>query len=255
MRAKVPSHSELMWILSCTASVGYLSRMTQWKSKMKLEDNAKPFDTPLQLGLFSYPVLQAADILVHRATHVPVGEDQSQHLEFARNCANSFNTIYGKTLVEPETILSPAKRIMSLTEPTKKMSKSARNEKSRILITDDTEVIRKKVAKAITDSADEITFDPQNRPGMANLLQILFYAERRNDSPEGLARELQGSNKKAIKDRVVDALDTLLRPIRDRYDQLMTDEKYLNQVAQQGASKANKSAEATMKLVREVVGF
>jgi tryptophanyl-tRNA synthetase len=94
-----------MWVLSCTASVGYLSRMTQWKSKMAVQETAKPFDTPLQLGLFSYPVLQAADILVHRATHVPVGEDQSQHLEFARNCAAGFNSAYGKIFVEPETIL------------------------------------------------------------------------------------------------------------------------------------------------------
>jgi tryptophanyl-tRNA synthetase len=111
-----------MWILSCTASVGYLSRMTQWKSKMAVHDTAKPFDTPLQLGLFSYPVLQAADILVHRATHVPVGEDQAQHLEFARNCAAGFNSVHGKILVEPETVLCMSSSVKPMA---KKLIKSS----------------------------------------------------------------------------------------------------------------------------------
>ncbi|KIW00704.1 tryptophan-tRNA ligase [Verruconis gallopava] len=255
-QSHVPAHSELMWILSCTASVGYLSRMTQWKSKLALEDNAKPFDTPLQLGLFSYPVLQAADILVHRATHVPVGEDQCQHLEFARECAAAFNRAYGKVFVEPATVLSPAKRIMSLTNPTKKMSKSDLNEKSRILITDDSAIIKSKVNKAITDSEDAITFDPATRPGLSNLLQLLFYAEGRvNGGPDELAKELQGASKRAIKERTSKAIDGLLRPVRERYEEIIQNDKYLEEVAEVGAEKARKSAAETMKLVKEAVGF
>jgi len=254
-QSQVPAHSELMWILSCTASVGYLSRMTQWKSKMALQDNAKPFDTPLQLGLFSYPVLQAADILVHRATHVPVGEDQAQHLEFARNCAAGFNSVYGRIFVEPETVLSPAKRIMSLTNPTKKMSKSDTNEKSRIVITDDSTIIKKKINKAVTDSEDVITFDPQNRPGLSNLLQVLSYAEGRGNPPESLARDLQDSSKKAIKERLADAVDAMLSPVRERYKEIIQNEKYLEDVALQGAEKASANAAQTMNLVHQAIGF
>merc|ERR1711939_99457 len=176
-QSQVPAHSELMWILSCTASVGYLSRMTQWKSKMALQDNAKPFDTPLKLGLFSYPVLQAADILVHRATHVPVGHDQAQHLEFARQIANGFNEAVGKSvLLAPQTLISPAKRVMSLTDPVKKMSKSDPNPKSRILLTDSNEVIRSKIKSAMTDSFDGISYEPERRPGVSNLLDIYYHS-------------------------------------------------------------------------------
>ncbi|KAF2430463.1 tryptophanyl-tRNA synthetase [Tothia fuscella] len=257
-QSHVPAHSELMWILSCTASVGYLSRMTQWKSKMSVEDNAKPFDTPLQLGLFSYPVLQAADILVHRATHVPVGEDQSQHLEFTRNCAATFNHNYGQVLVEPETVLSPAKRIMSLLEPQKKMSKSALNPKSRILIIDSSETIKKKVNAALTDSIDSITFDPDGRPGLANLLQILYHLENSSTgSVEDLASDMVDISKRALKERVAHAIEQHLLPIRERYQEVLVADggQFLDDVAREGADKAGKSADATMTIVRDAVGL
>jgi len=194
-------------------------------------------------------------VLVHRATHVPVGEDQAQHLEFARNCAAGFNNVYGKILVEPETVLSPAKRIMSLTNPTKKMSKSDTNEKSRILITDDAETITKKVNKAITDSEDSITFDPENRPGLANLLQMLFYAEGGADSLKELAGELKDVSKKAVKERLGKAVTDMLGPIREKYGEIVENDKLLSEVAEQGAIKATKSADATMSLVKDAIGF
>lgn len=144
---------------------------------------------------------------------------------------------------------------MSLTNPAKKMSKSHINEKSRILVTDDAATIKKKINKAVTDSEDTITFDPVNRPGLSNLLQVLFYAEGRDDSVQALADELQDTSKKVIKERLGTAVDDLLRPVRERYAEIVANDKYLNEVAQQGAVKANKSAEETMKLVRNAVGF
>jgi tryptophanyl-tRNA synthetase len=179
-QSDVSAHAELMWILSCQASTGHLSRMTQWKDKTgdESEESGK-----LKLGLFSYPVLQAADILVHGATHVPVGEDQAQHLEFTRDLASSFNHNFGgllksTLLTPPQTIISPAKRIRSLTDPALKMSKSHPNDKSRILLTDDENVIRNKIKTAVTDSIEtEITYDPETRPGISNLIDILYYAD------------------------------------------------------------------------------
>ncbi|RDI82628.1 hypothetical protein Vi05172_g7530 [Venturia inaequalis] len=258
-QSHVPAHSELMWILSCTASVGYLSRMTQWKSKLSLEDSAKPFDTPLQLGLFSYPVLQAADILVHRATHVPVGQDQAQHLEFARNCAGSFNAVYGKVLVEPETMLSPAKKIMSLKDPTKKMSKSDPRQDSRILLTDSEKDIQIKVKTALTDSLDgDLEYDSQIRPGISNLIDIWYHLQGPDgESIQDAMKWMRAYNKKALKEHVARSIEKSLAPVRERYQELMSEsnEQYLDDVAQEGAAKALKSANATLEEVKKAMGL
>jgi tryptophanyl-tRNA synthetase len=144
---------------------------------------------------------------------------------------------------------------MSLTNPVKKMSKSDTNERSRILVTDDFATIKKKINKAVTDSEDTISFDPVNRPGLSNLLQVLFYAEGRNDSPEALAEELRDTSKKVIKERLGSAVDDLLCPVRERYAEIVQNDTLLEEVAQEGAAKANKSAGETMKLVRNAVGF
>jgi tryptophanyl-tRNA synthetase len=144
---------------------------------------------------------------------------------------------------------------MSLTNPAKKMSKSDTNEKSRILITDDSQTIKQKINKAVTDSGDDITFDSENRPGLSNLLQMIFYTEGRTGTPEVLVEELQGSSKKAIKERLSGSIDKLLLPVRERYAEIIHDERYLNDIAEKGAAKASKSAEQTMKLVRDAVGF
>lgn len=215
-----------------------------------------------KLGLFSYPVLQAADILVHRATHVPVGEDQAQHLEFARECAGSFNHAIGRTvLVPPDTILSPARRVMSLTNPTKKMSKSDANPKSRILITDDHDQIAAKLRTAVTDSIDGVSYEPETRPGVSNLVEIMFHmggSELAPGAPQNcdeLAKECEGLSMRALKERVTDVVDAGLAPVRERYYELMQDESALDEIKEEGAKKARESAERTMRMVRDAIGF
>ncbi|KAK0099675.1 Tryptophan--tRNA ligase, mitochondrial [Cadophora gregata] len=261
-QGQVAAHSELMWILSCTASMGYLSRMTQWKSKLSLSDNTSPLDesskSKLKLGLFSYPVLQAADILVHRATHVPVGEDQSQHLEFARECVTNFNHTYGCShLVTPQTILSPTKRIMSLTSPTTKMSKSAPSPLSRILITDTPTTISQKISSALTDSQNLVTWDPVSRPGVSNLLTLLSSFDEHGRSPQELGEkfEKEGMGLGVFKKMVGEAVGEGLSGVRGRFEEVMREEGYVEEVAMRGAKRARESAEETMVLVREAVGL
>ncbi|TGO69129.1 hypothetical protein BOTNAR_0015g00450 [Botryotinia narcissicola] len=268
------SHTELMWILSCTASMGYLSRMTQWKSKLSLEDDASPLDggnkSKLKLGLFSYPVLQAADILVHRlangadnvrrrATHVPVGEDQSQHLEFARECATNFNHAYGPHLIAPQTLLSPAKRIMSLQTPTQKMSKSHPSPISRIRLTDPPNTITKKISSALTDSHNAVSYSPSERPGVSNLLTLWSSFDNQNPkrTPAQLAEECKAKNFTLgdLKRETANAMNTGLEPIRKNYERLLGDEGYVEDVARTGGVKARENAERTMVEVREAVGF
>ncbi|KAH7321879.1 tryptophanyl-tRNA synthetase, partial [Rhexocercosporidium sp. MPI-PUGE-AT-0058] len=261
-QGQVSAHSELMWILSCTASMGYLSRMTQWKSKLSLSDNTSPLDesskSKLKLGLFSYPVLQAADILVHRATHVPVGEDQSQHLEFARECVTNFNHTYSCShLVTPQTILSPTKRIMSLTTPSSKMSKSAPSPLSRILITDSPTTITQKISSALTDSQNNVSWDPISRPGVSNLLTLLSSFDEHGRSPQELGEklEMEGMGLGAFKKLVAGAVGEGLRGVREEFERVMAEEGYVEEVARRGAVRAKESAEETMVLVREAVGL
>ncbi|KAH8683280.1 tryptophanyl-tRNA synthetase [Tricladium varicosporioides] len=260
-QSSVFAHSELMWILSCTASMGYLARMTQWKSKLSLKNDALPLDesskSKLKLGLFSYPVLQAADILVHRATHVPVGEDQSQHLEFARECVTNFNHNYGPTLIQPQTILSPAKRVMSLQEPHLKMSKSHLDPQSRILITDSSSTIHKKIMAALTDSTNTVSWNPQNRPGVSNLLELLSHFDTKGRNAAELGEAYADHSLGKFKKIVAEAISERLEPIRLRYEKLMSEDEggYLDQVEMEGARKARESADKTMVLVREAVGL
>ncbi|KAL5604656.1 uncharacterized protein BROUX77_004842 [Berkeleyomyces rouxiae] len=261
-QSSVPAHSELMWILSCTASVGYLSRMTQWKSKLSLSSTANVEDeksrSSLKLGLFSYPVLQAADILVYRATHVPVGDDQRQHLEFARECVTNFNSAHKKKiLVPPQSIIPPERRIMSLQSPTQKMSKSHPDPKSRILITDTPEAIHRKIMSSLTDSEAGITYDPQARPGVSNLLDILSAFDPSERTPSELAESLAGQTLKDLKTKVSEAVISALDGIGPRYARIMSEDngKYVDFVEQKSAEKARERAAQTMALVREAVGF
>ncbi|KAM0741139.1 hypothetical protein ACQRIT_003996 [Beauveria bassiana] len=218
-QSDVSGHSELMWILSCTASVGYLSRMTQWKSKLKLTQSSHLGDgrvgNKLKLGLFSYPVLQAADILVHRATHVPVGHDQQQHIEFARECVTNFNHAYGPHLVYPDIIKSPVRRVMSLTEPSSKMSKSHPLERSRILLTDNADTIHAKVLRTCWT----------------------FYRS--------------STRRAAVSEAVIKGMDGIGR----RYKKLLEDPEFLDHVAAEGGKNARQSADETMHLVREAIGI
>ncbi|KAH7144662.1 hypothetical protein B0J13DRAFT_49150 [Dactylonectria estremocensis] len=259
-QSSVPAHSELMWILSCTASVGYLSRMTQWKSKLSLSEGStfenRTVGSRLKLGLFSYPVLQAADILIHRATHVPVGHDQRQHIEFARECATNFNYAYGPCLAMPNVLNPPVHRIMSLSDPTSKMSKSHKLERSRILITDSAKVIASKVGSALTDSISGVSYDISNRPGISNLLDILTIFDTQGRGPEELADAYRDISPKQLKEMVADAVITGLDGIRDRYLELLAKgDAYLDMIEAEGARKARANAEETMQSVRAAVGL
>ncbi|KAF2208325.1 hypothetical protein CERZMDRAFT_15479, partial [Cercospora zeae-maydis SCOH1-5] len=255
-QSDVPAHSELMWILSCQASTGYLSRMTQWKDKTS---NEKDGNERLKLGLFSYPVLQAADVLVHGTTHVPVGHDQAQHLEFAREVANGFNHLYGADiLTPPETLISPAKRVMSLSDPTSKMSKSHPNPKSRILLTDSEEIIKQKLKSAVTDSLLGISYNPQVRPGVSNLIDLIYYSSGYDitsaGSQEDLAKEMENMSLRIVKDRAAEAINNLVEPIRESYMEIMEDND-LDAIAEAGAVEAANNAGPIMNAVREAVGL
>lgn len=269
-QSSVPAHSELQWILSCTASTGYLSRMTQWKSKLSLSDSAtvSSASATLKHGLFSYPILQAADILVHRATHVPVGADQRQHLEFARECVTNFNASWGTdALVQPETILASSEagkpegaRVMSLADPDKKMSKSDANRNSRILITDDAGSVLSKFKRAKTDDLQSagIGYDKSTRPGVANLLEILAAFSESKQSAEEIAKDFkeEGVSYKELKERTAKAVTKGLEGVRERYLELLDgDGKKLDEIAEEGGRKARASAEETMKAVRAAVGL
>ncbi|KAL2037031.1 hypothetical protein N7G274_010316 [Stereocaulon virgatum] len=261
-QSTVPEHTELMWILSCTASVGYLSRMTQWKSKLALSDQDSALDFAsirgkLRLGLFSYPVLQAADILLYGATHVPIGEDQTQHLEFARECATKFNRAYGEILVEPRTILSTAKRVMSLREPRLKMSKSHQDPRSRIQINDNPQLIRDKIRVALTDSMTGVSYDPANRPGLSNLLDIMSYLDNQRRAPEDFARLYHAMSMRELKIEVTKSITEGLASVRDKYNSLMESDggRFLDEVGMNGTIKARREAEKTMSAVRRVIGL
>ncbi|CAJ2505970.1 Uu.00g001000.m01.CDS01 [Anthostomella pinea] len=260
-QSSVSQHAELMWILSCTASMGYLSRMTQWKSKLQMSNKGEDLDDAaaarLKLGLFSYPVLQAADILVHGATHVPVGHDQKQHLEFARECATNFNHKFANVLVPPETVLTNSPRVMSLMNPNNKMSKSAPNEKSRILIMAEPQEIHQRIMGAVTDFENVVTYEPRRRPGVANLLELLAQCSPNYVAPAVLAEKMAGASLGELKQQVSRAVTAELGGIRDRYHDLLSRHggKYLDEIEEAGAEKARKSAEETMRAVRYAVGL
>ncbi|KAL7918503.1 hypothetical protein ACQKWADRAFT_323719 [Trichoderma austrokoningii] len=190
-----------------------------------------------------------------RATHVPVGHDQQQHLEFARECVTNFNHAYGNHLVPPSTIISPAQRIMSLTEPTSKMSKSHKAQRSRILLTDTPEEIRSKIGSALTDSTPGVSYDPATRPGFSNLLEIYSVFDAQGRSPAQLAEVYANSSPKVFKEAVSDALIAGLHGIRDRYLHLSANESHLEMIEKEGARKAQQSAQETMDIVKSAVGL
>lgn len=195
-----------------------------------------------------------ASLIEVRATHVPVGEDQRQHLEFSRNTANSFNHLYGSIFPLPEALISPAKRVMSFKEPTLKMSKSHSDERSRILLTDTPEEIHKKVKGALTDSEPQLSYDPSRRPGVSNLIETLGHFEGK--SSDDVVSDFQSSSLRALKEHVASTIVSHLQPIRERYFALIENRTgYLEDVANQGAQAARFNAEVTMKQVKEALGL
>lgn len=251
-QSMIPEHSQLNWLLSTITSMGYLNRMTQWKSKSQdtTEDQIK-------LGLFAYPVLQAADILLYGSTHVPVGEDQSQHLELTRHIARRFNKMYnGPILVEPQTILTPTKKVLSLTKPEKKMSKSDGDPMSLIYLNDAPEIIQKKIKKCLTDSiSDSFYYDPQERPGVSNLINIVSGLQSRSiEQVESDIKNMHDYN--TFKKYVTDIIIENLSPIRTRFNELIKDPGYLLQVATNGSlEQARPLAQKTLKCVMDTMGF
>lgn len=263
-QSTVPEHTELSWILSTMAPLGALNRMTQFRSKAKVSTEnmqATASLDGLMLGLFAYPVLQAADILLYKTTLVPVGKDQSQHLELSRTLAKSINGKMGKRVFPlPETLLSNVgARVNDLREPTKKMSKSAVNEKSRISIIDPEEMIRKKIAGAMTDSVDGVTYDPVTRPGVSNLLDIYACFTSHRHVSEDMLRDVGNLSHQGLKQLVADSIVDGLAPIRERYRALDFDthsgKQKLADIRARGTGKARKIAQETMTEVRQLIGL
>ncbi|SCU85648.1 LAME_0D02190g1_1 [Lachancea meyersii CBS 8951] len=256
-QSHVHQHAELHWLLSTIAPMGLLNRMTQWKSKSNLK-NTSDEETlgNVKLGLFSYPVLQAADILLYRSTHVPVGEDQAQHLELTRTLAQSFNTLFKTDVFSiPTTILAPTKRILSLLDPASKMSKSDPNQNATIYLNDKPDTIAKKIKKAVTDSTShEFLYDPTNRPGVSNLINIVSGIQRK--SIADVEKEISAfKSHSAFKSYVSDILIEALRKPRENFNMLMREPEYLDTVTRQGSQAAAELAEKNIKEIKQIMGF
>lgn len=246
-QSHVSAHAELAWVLNCFTYMGEMGRMTQYKDKC-----AKHADN-INVGLFDYPVLMAADILLYQTNLVPVGVDQRQHLEICRDIAMRFNGIYGDVFTIPEGYIPKVgAKIMSLQDPTKKMSKSD-PEETFISLLDDADTIRRKIKRAVTDSDGEIRFDPENKPGVSNLMQIYSVATGRDYA--AIEAEFAGQGYGSFKTAVGESVVELLRPIREETERLLADKAYLESVYRAGAEKAAYVANRTLSKVYKKVGF
>lgn len=247
IQSHVPQHAELAWVLNCYTMFGELSRMTQFKDKSATHaDN-------INAGLFTYPSLMAADILLYQTALVPVGEDQRQHVEIARNIAQRFNGVHGDVFTMPEAYIPKvAARVMSLAEPDKKMSKSSPNDNSYVLVMDKPEDIMRKFKRAITDSEGGVYRSPE-KPGVSNLIEI--YAAVTGKTPEAVEAEFSSLGYGAFKPAVGEAVVEALRPIREETEHLLADKAYLEGLYRQGAEKAAALANKTLRKVHKKVGF
>ena len=247
VQSHIPEHSQLGWIMECTVSFGELSRMTQFKDK-----SAKREADFVSAGLFTYPALQAADILLYDAAEVPVGDDQRQHIEITRDIALRFNHRFGDTFVVPKAVTPPTgARVMDLQEPTNKMSKSGDGEAGIIYLLDDPAAIVKKFKRAVTDSDNEVEFDRERKPGVSNLLEILAAAT--NESPASLATTYTQYGK--LKQDTGEAVAEMLRPIQTRYHELMADPAELSNLLALGKERASKVASATLARAHSAIGL
>lgn len=247
VQSHVPAHAQLGWVLNCYTQFGEASRMTQFKDKsQKHADN-------VNVGLFDYPVLMAADILLYQTDYVPIGADQKQHMELARNIADRFNGIYGDVFKTPEPFIGKSgARVMSLQEPEKKMSKSDTNAKSFILVTDTADVIVKKIKSAVTDSEAAVYYSPE-KPGVSNLMDI--YSACTGKSREAIEDEFRGKGYGDFKAAVAEAVVEELRPIQERLAKLQGEKAYLQETAAKGAEKAARIANRTLGKVMKKIGL
>lgn len=248
IQSQVPEHSQLAWVLNCYTQFGELSRMTQFKDK-----SAKHADN-INAGLFTYPCLMAADILLYQADYVPVGADQKQHLELTRNIAERFNGLYSSTFTVPEPIIPKhGARIMSLQDPTKKMSKSDENVNGFITVLDDADTILRKCKRAVTDSEAYVHYDPETKPGVSNLMGI--YSCITGKTMEEIEAEFEGKGYGDFKPAVAEVVISELKPIQERYNQLIADKAYLEQCYKDNAPKAQHIARKTLQKVMKKVGY
>jgi tryptophanyl-tRNA synthetase len=246
VQSHVKEHTELGWLMQCVSHFGELERMTQFKDKSAGKE-------VVNAALFTYPALMAADILLYDATHVPVGEDQKQHIELTRDIAQRFNNRFGETFVIPEPMIPQVGgRIMSLDEPSKKMSKSNPNEGSYIALLDPPSKIRKKIKRAVTDSDNEVRYDPENKPAISNLLAI--YSLCTNETFPELEAKYRGVGYGAFKGDLAEAVVSLLEPIQQKYFELVETDQ-LDHVLLAGAEKASAQASLKMIDVKEKMGL
>ena len=246
-QSHVPEHAELAWVLNCYTYMGELSRMTQFKDKSsRHKDN-------INAGLFTYPTLMAADILLYQTDVVPVGADQKQHLEITRDIAERVNALYGDVFRVPEPYIpKTTARIMSLTEPERKMSKSD-EEDSFVAVLDAPDVIRRKFKRAVTDSLAEVRYDPENQPGVSNLLAILSATS--GTGIETLVNEMAGQGYGILKERTAEAVIERLKPLQAEYARLMKDKVYLNEVLKDNAQRASALAQRTLRKLYKKIGL
>ena len=250
VQSHVPEHAQLAWVLNCITGYGEAARMTQFKDKA-----GKRGTEGTNVGLFTYPMLMAADILLYDATAVPVGEDQRQHLELTRDLAQRFNARYGDTFVVPDAhIPEDTARVMSLAEPTAKMSKSAANQNGNLMMLDEPKVNTKKIKSAVTDTVGVVHFDPESQPGIANLLRI--HSALSGDSVDTLVERYAGQNRYgALKTDVAELVVAVQAPFKQRVDELLADPAELDRILAKGADRAREVAAPTLARAYEAVGF
>lgn len=247
-QSHVSSHAELSWILSCFTYMGELNRMTQFKDKA-----AKHADN-INAGLYTYPVLMAADILLYQADVVPVGRDQLQHLEITRDIAQRFNSIYGDVFTIPEAYMGKAgANIMSLQDPTRKMSKSDENANASVYLMDDADTVRRKFKRAVTDSEAEVRYDWDNKPGISNLMDI--YGATTGKTTDEIEKEFAGKGYGDFKMAVGDAVAAMLTPMQTRFEELIKDKEYLDKMIKQNDEKAYYFSQKTLRKVKKKVGL
>lgn len=249
VQSHVPAHAELTWVLQCLTGFGEASRMTQFKDK-----SAKQGSDRTSVGLFTYPILMAADILLYSPDYVPVGEDQRQHLELTRNLAERFNNKYGETFKVPEPFIPEgAAKIYDLQEPTSKMSKSGANPKGLVNLLDAPKTSAKRIKSAVTDDLGSVAFDRDNQPGVSNLLVI--QSALTGESIDSLVEKYAGQGYGHLKVDTADALQEFTTPLKERYDELMADRGELERILAKGAETAQEIAQPLVDAVYEKVGF
>jgi tryptophanyl-tRNA synthetase len=247
VQSHVSAHAEAAWLLTSVTSYGQLGRMTQFKEKRERQE----FVTA---GLFTYPILMAGDILLYQTDLVPIGDDQRQHVELTRDVAERFNSRFGETFRIPEAVFPESgARIMDLQEPERKMSTTNGTPQGTLLIADPPEIVRKKVKTAVTDSGSDVRYDPEAKPGVSNLIELMSVAT--GESFDAIAGRYDGGGYGRFKGDVADAVVELLDPIRTRYEELKTDEAELRRLLAQGAEKAREASAPTLEAMLERMGF